>query len=222
MTTEAIVPALSPATSARILRCCIALTLLVLPFSPVTRDLVAQQDGKSTAVNDRPARAASGKTLERSPQNSLTFLGGAFAFASGNGWVPYGSMRLGRELSRYVNAEVGVGYARTTTRFYSLVPVIQSFEARTPFAAVDAAIQAQLPIGAFVPYVGGSVGWFKVRADPLFGGGENGPSTGAMGGLKVLLSQRMGIRGELRYRADQRSAFRARDFEESAGFLYRF
>ena len=156
-------------------------------------------------------------------RNTITILGGGLGLDRGNGWAPYGSVRLSRQLSNYFSTEIGIGHARPVTRFYSVTPSVQEYEGVTPFTAFDAALQAQVGIGALTPYVGGSLGYFVVGAHPRFGGAQRGFSEGAMGGIKLFLTRQLGLRAELRVRRDHiNDGGVARDFEQSLGLMYRF
>lgn len=179
----------------------------------------SQESGRSTET----LASVTADTRDFAYRNTITILGGGLGLDRGNGWAPYGSIRLSRDLSNYFNAEIGIGHARPVTRFYSFTPSVQEFEGVTPFTAFDAALQAQLPMGAFTPYVGGSLGYFVVSDHPQFGGAQHGLSEGVMGGIKLFLTRQLGLRAELRVRRDHISdAGIARDFEQSLGLMYRF
>jgi hypothetical protein len=163
-------------------------------------------------------------------RNSISVLGGGLIYdRGGDGMYPFISANLGRSMSRFVEVEGVLTYARLTTKLYTLAPTVRSYDARTPFLAADAAANFLLPLGPFVPYVGLSAGVFRRNATydtsntvqiPVV----RGTSLGAAVGARWLFTPRVGLRGELHYRGDryQGSTDRSHDIEQSLGLMYRF
>lgn len=163
-------------------------------------------------------------------RNSVTVQGGAFVYdLGGDSAYPLVTAALGRSLSRFVEIEGLLSYARLTTKVVSLAPTVRSYDARTPFLAADAAANLLLPLGRFVPYVGISAGVFRRNAtrdesNAVYLDARKGTSMGAAVGARWLFTPRVGLRGEFRYRQDSHdgSDYRANDMVESIGLMYRF
>ena len=179
-------------------------------------------------ASPRASRAQDGNDLQL--RNSVTVLGGAFMYdMASDAYLPFVSGSLGRSLSRFVELEGTLSYARLTTTLYSLTPTITSYNVRTPFLAADARANLTLPLGRFVPYVGASVGAFRRNAihdssNGIYGPAVSGSSLGAAVGARLLLTPRVGLRGEFHYRQDSHNGFTspANDVAESLGLMYRF
>ena len=100
-------------------------------------------------ASPRASRAQDGNDLQL--RNSVTVLGGAFMYdMASDAYLPFVSGSLGRSLSRFVELEGTLSYARLTTTLYSLTPTITSYNVRTPFLAADARANLMLPLGRFV------------------------------------------------------------------------
>lgn len=157
---------------------------------------------------------------------SVSAMAGQFIYDSGGDKAyPHASIRLDRQLARFAEAEVSVGYSRLTTKLYSIGETIQTYDAHTPFAAVDLSLHGMVPIGRFTPYVGVSAGRLRRwEAKETYGLALYGSSVGLAGGLKVSITRKLGLRGEFRYRSDRQNGFehRANDAEQSGGLIYRF
>jgi hypothetical protein len=163
-------------------------------------------------------------------RNSITVLGGGLIYdPGGDGMYPFVSAGIGHELSRFVELEGVLTYARLTTKFYSLAPTITTYNARTPFLAADAAANFLLPLGPFVPYVGISAGVFRRgstydTSNTVQIPAVKGTSLGAAVGARWLFTPRLGLRGELHYRGDSHegNSHRSNDIAQSLGLIYHF
>jgi opacity protein-like surface antigen len=161
--------------------------------------------------------------------NSLTVTGGAFAYDYGDHYSPFASVSFGRSLNRYVELEGTAGYARLTTRLYQLAPTVTSYDVGSAFLTADVGLNLMLPLGPFVPYVGMSTGAFRRNqlrdnSNGIYAGAVNGNSRGVAIGARLLFGERLGLRGEFRYREDSHngSDTPANDFVQSVGLIYRF
>ena len=156
-------------------------------------------------------------------RNSVSVLAGQFLYSDGP--FPYASVRGARQLSRFFEAELGLGYSPLSTILYSFGETIRTYEVHTPFMTADAALHATLPIKRFSPYVGVSAGLLRRGASRAFSGlALNGSSLGLPVGARLMITKNLGLRGEFRYRSDRRNGFshRADDAEQSLGLVYRF
>jgi hypothetical protein len=114
--------------------------------------------------------------------------GGVFQYdLSGTGTVPMLAARVELPLARYALVEGGVVAAR---------PERQS-AGRETFVAPEAQLQLQLPLGRFAPYLGAGAG-----AALRSGGGrtDSDLTVSGAGGVRAWLTDRTGLRGELRVR----------------------
>lgn len=166
-----------------------------------------------------------GSIVHETGRTSIALFAGTFHYNRGDGLTPYVSLRTGHQLTRYLEGEVGLGYSRVATRLYSFTPTIQTYKAHAGLVVADIALNASLPLGRFAPYVGISAGVFRrgeSRGWALTS--VKGTSLGGAAGMKVLLSERIGIRGELRLRGDRHegSTNWSPDAEQVGGLFYRF
>lgn len=159
-------------------------------------------------------------------KNELSVLVGQFIYdPGGDSAYPFAGVRLQRRFAKYAEGELGLGYARISTRLYSLAPNITSYSVRTPLVSSDLALHLLVPIRSFVPYVGVSAGLFRRSRSAAYDNLQsNGSSLGLIGGAKLFVSRRFGLRAEFRYRSDKHdfSTTRSVDAEQSAGLTYRF
>jgi len=138
------------------------------------------------AVGAPAAARAQRADAPRRPAVSVS--AGAFQYdLSGTGTVPMLATRLELPLARYALVEGGVAAARPG----------RQFAGPETFVAPEAQLQVQLPLGRFAPYLGAGAGAALRSA----GGRTDGDLTvSGAGGVRAWLTDRVGLRGELRVR----------------------
>jgi len=178
----------------------------------------------SAASNDPVVELRS--TDERTVSYTVSLLAGQFIYNRGGDQpYPYASLRVSRGITRFLEAELGVGYSRLATELYRFGATIETYQAYAPFMLADVALNAKLPLGRFIPYLGVSGGLFRVGESREYDGfSGNGSSIGGAAGAKFMFGQRIGMRGEFRIRGDKHdgSTNRSIDAEQVIGVLYHF
>ena len=147
------------------------------------------------------------------PRRSITLqAGGMVTDYYDDATAPMGALRADWRLRNWLRSEVGASYARAESGTQGAVNV----------AGVAVAIQAELPTNLVRPYVGLGMG-IHGTFEPEGGDRYFGPSNQAMAGLRVRLTDRVGLRGELRYRMDAgQSGGYADNMEMTGGLSWRF
>jgi hypothetical protein len=179
--------------------------------------------GASLAAAVLAAAPAAAQTGETRP--TLSIQGGGFMYdREGDANYAMGALRLDWPVSRYVRAEVGGSYSRPTTTLVREIDVyhtMQAYEARTNVMTATVGVQAQLPTRLASPYVGVATGLFG-RFDPDGGDRFISPTQEFLAGVRVPVSQRIGVRGELRFRFDQHhNSGTSSDLEQTVGITVR-
>lgn len=109
--------------------------------------------------------------------------------------APMAALRGDWRLARWVRSELGVAYALAD------VPTLAGDEANSHLVAATVGVRAELPWAVFRPYAGIAAGLFA-RFD------EEGdefvrPTIAVPVGVRIPLSLRVGLRGEVRWRFDE-------------------
>ncbi len=122
------------------------------------------------------------------------------------------AVRTDWRLRNWLRTELGGSYARAESDTEGAVNV----------AGVDVSLQAELPTSFVRPYLGLGMG-IHGTFEPEGGDRYFGPSNQAMAGLRMRLTDRVGLRGELRYRMDAgQSGGHANNMEMTGGLSWRF
>lgn len=137
---------------------------------------------------------------ERQPQRQLALLVGVLnADLPGDDNFPMAALRADWRLARYLRSEVGVAYA--------LGELTQgtgatATEVSSSLLTATIGLQAELPLPYIRPYVGAAAGLFGRRDEE---GGERfiRPTHAFPAGVRIPLSNRLALRGEVRYRFDE-------------------
>lgn len=156
-----------------------------------------------------PALAAAQAVL---PRPAISVSAGASQFdLSGTGVAPIIAVRADMPLGRIVLVEGGVGFTRPD----------QQFGSRTTLVVPEVQLQAQLPLGSFMPYlgVGGGIA-MDFRPDDV-GGTRSDVTASASGGVRWWITPRIGARGELRVRGIG-EGFSGSAAEWTGGLAWRF
>jgi hypothetical protein len=127
-------------------------------------------------------------------------------------------------LSRHVLAEVEGTWASFDEVYYEFgTGVVNEFETSTHLATATAGVQAQALLGRVRPYVGMSAGLF-VRYDEKGGGDRFINRTFSIpAGLRVDVTDRFAVRGELRARFDtHQDGGSGTNVEQTLGVSFRF
>jgi hypothetical protein len=129
-------------------------------------------------------------------------------------------------LSRHVLAEVEGSWSASEDVFFDYsgnpqIPVMR--ETASHLATATAGVQAQALLGPVRPYIGLSAGLF-VRYDEKGGGDRFVNRTFTVpGGIRVDITDRIGVRGELRMRFDtHQDGGSGVNLEQTAGLTFRF
>jgi hypothetical protein len=145
--------------------------------------------GALLALVAAPAVAAPASAAAQESDRTLAFVGGAFYSDLGDPqWAPLGGGRLEVPLTPALLMEVGLGYARYRARAggtaHHFLP--------------DLLLQVQLPRQVYRPYVGAGLGTSWERRPE-----ENVTQLSLVGagGMRVVVSDRWSLLGEVRARA---------------------
>jgi len=121
---------------------------------------------------------------------SFTFGAGLFNFdLSGTGNAPSVFMSVDGEMTEHWIAEGGLTVAFPDQQFD-----------RTKFLIPEGQVQYQWPIGRFSPFVGGGAGIAIDVRDDRFGENRTDLALSGGGGVRISISDSIGVRGEFRLR----------------------
>lgn len=146
-----------------------------------------------------------------------------YDYASDGDNFPMGALRADWRLTRFLRSEVDVSYALGEVGAAAGV----GGERNTSLAAATVGIQAELPFRFVRPYVGAAAGLFG-RFDEDDAGGADGasfvrPTQAFPVGVRLALSPRLVVRGEVRFRFDQHEDnTTAANVERTAGLSFAF
>ena len=142
-----------------------------------------------------------------------------YDFADDNDF-PTAALRLNWRLARYVRSEVSFSYA-----LGDVAPTAANAtedEIDSHLLAATVGIEAELPTPVIRPYVGAATGIFA-RLDDEGGDDFARPTHAFPLGLRVLLSERLGLRAEVRWRFDEHQDGRtAVNTEQTVGLRFAF
>jgi hypothetical protein len=169
------------------------------------------------------APAAAQQTGDDRP--TLSVQAGGFMYdREGDANYAMGAVRVDWPVSRYVRAEVGGSYSRPTTTVVRVIDTnhtTQGIPSHANVFTTTVGVQAQLPTRFATPYVGMATGLFG-RFDTNDGERFISTTQEFMTGLRVPVSERIGVRGELRFRFDRhQNSGTASDVEQTLGITVR-
>lgn len=191
--------------------CALALAALTFPVGARTQVPASTVDSAGTGERRVPRRPAPLRT-------TATLLGGGFVyeFNANNEMARYIGVAIARSVTRYFESELRGGYASTATE--SVDPAtLRVYRSSTPLVTGDLALRAQLPVWRLTPYVGALAGVVSLRPQVPGAKPITRPATGAIGGLKLALTRRVGMRGEGIVRRDNFPGHAAIDFAWQLG-----
>jgi hypothetical protein len=146
---------------------------------------------------------------------SFTLHAGGFSYDQAEGYrAPMLGARLNWALSPVVVTEVGASVARVDASRIS--PIQATGVENRDLATLSVGVQAQAPLPYVQPYVGISTGLIT-QVDRPSGESTVRPTTAFPVGVRVPLSQHVGVRGELRYRFDDLAGVNRANREATLG-----
>lgn len=150
----------------------------------------------------------------------LTFLVGALRSDEDGQNFPMAAMRVNWRLRRWLRTELGASYG-VGSRDILASNGQRLDDARVQLGTATLGLQAQLPLEYVRPYVGVAAGLFGRHEE---GGDKFVRTTMAFpAGLRVMLSPRLALQGEVRWRFDQQErAGQAANIEKTGGISVAF
>ncbi len=136
---------------------------------------------------------------------------------------PIFAARADRPLSRWVRFEVGTTYTRPEVQLDDQQMFDPSLPAEhTNLFTVTVGVQARWSVGPLEPYGGLSIGWFA-RYDADSAGRRFSRSTiGIPFGIRLWVTDHIGIRGEYRFDEDNHELVAHSDSEKTVGVFWTF
>jgi hypothetical protein len=174
---------------------------LVVALLASSAPIAAQ--AQATGESKRPAVSLSVGAF----QYSLPGSPGAFQiYLAGVGTTPVVAGRIELPLSRFFLAEGGLAMARPEQQFTSSTTSLDpnpQFVATTTYLIPELQLQVQAPLfaGRVAPYLGLGTGIANDRQPSKYGGSQTTYTVSGSAGLRYWLSNRVGLRAELRDRA---------------------
>jgi hypothetical protein len=169
------------------------------------------------------ATPAAAQTGDDRPTLSIQ-AGGLMYDREGDDNYPMGAVRVDWPVSKYVRVEVGGSFARpgtTVVRVIDANQTTQAIPAHANMFTTTVGVQAQLPTRFATPYVGMATGLFG-RFDTEDGERFISTTQEFMTGLRVPVTGRVGVRGEMRFRFDRhQDSGTASDVEQTLGITVR-
>jgi hypothetical protein len=160
------------------------------------------------------------RSREREPSlrnRELSLTVGALRYDANRKNIPEAALRGTWRLGHYVRSELGATYA------IGDVPRLNpanGTEVSASLATATVGIQAEAPFDVLRPYVGIAGGLFG-RFDSKGGTRFVRPTMGVPVGVRVLLSDRIGLRGEVRFRFDEHQDGRSMpNLEQHVGLTF--
>ncbi len=153
---------------------------------------------------------------ERVPDRSVTMMVGALASDDDGRNFPMASLRADWRLRRWLSTELGVSYAiGDIDRPAGAQP--GSGDVTTQVGSATLGLRAELPTAWLRPYVGAAAGLAGRHED----GGDRyiRPTMAFPGGVRLLIGDRVSLRGEARFRFDQRQRGGQAVYVEQVGGL---
>ena len=161
----------------------------------------------------------------RPPSRNLSLMVGVlnYDFADDDNF-PMAALRADWRLTRWLRSEVDVAYALGSVNPpLSPSPAPSDDDRSSSLGAATVGIQAELPIPYVRPYAGVAVGLFGRSDEGDDGASFVRPTTAFPVGVRVALSRRLALRGEVRFRYDQHEDnTTARDVERTVGLSFGF
>jgi hypothetical protein len=134
---------------------------------------------------------------------------------------PMAALRFDWRLTRFLRSELSVSYAVA-----QVDDPTGAGDMNASLGAATVGLRAELPIPFVRPYVGAAMGLFgRVDAKDKDAGGSRSirPTHAFPVGVRIPLSDRAAIRGEVRWRFDQhQGGLTAVDIEKTAGLSFAF
>ena len=181
-----------------------ALTLAALAALALCPSLAESQSTRDRDREDRRVRTVrlSYERRDRVPDREITMSVGALRSDDDDETLPMAALRTDWRLRRWLRSEVGVSYAIGSTERLELDGVISPDSRSLQLATATVGLRAELPAQYIRPYVGVAAG-LVMRAEE--GGAQYVRTTMAFPtGIRFTLSDRVSLRGEARWRFDQR------------------
>lgn len=182
--------------------CCAALVALAAPATAAAQRRFPPRSVRDVYVPSREVSLVVG-VLSYDPADDKNF--------------PMAALRFDWRLSRYIRSELGFGYALAELSDPAGADMNSSLLAAT------VGLRAELPLPVVRPYVGAAVGLFG-RFDAEDEGDQFVRPTQAFPvGVRLAFSQRVALRGEVRFRFDEhRGGGSAVDVEKTGGLSFSF
>lgn len=172
---------------------------LVAPLATVPSIAEAQRVivRRGHAVERRDAQPR--RWRDREPARRLTLAVGVLNYEPSDDDAPMAALRADWRLTRWLRSELGVSYAMGEVTLPSIGSPV---EVDTHLMNATIGLNAELPVPVIRPYVGIAGGLFARFDDE---GGEDfvRPSVAVPVGLRIPVTPRLGLRGEVRWRFDQ-------------------
>lgn len=180
------------------------LALAALAALVLVPSLAESQSTRDRDREDRRVRTVrlSFERRDRVPDREITMSVGALRSDDDDETLPMAALRTDWRLRRWLRSEVGVSYAIGSTERLELGGVISPESRSLQLATATVGLRAELPAQYIRPYVGVAAG-LLLRAEE--DGAQYVRTTMAFPtGIRISLSERVSLRGEARWRFDQR------------------
>ncbi|MES3033806.1 MAG: hypothetical protein V4813_07395 [Gemmatimonadota bacterium] len=180
------------------------LALAALAALALCPSLAESQSTRDRDREDRRVRTVrlSFARRDRVPEREITMSVGALRSDDDDETLPMAALRTDWRLRNWLRSEVGVSYAIGSTERLEIAGVISPESRSLQIASATVGLRAELPARYLRPYVGVAAG-LVMRAEE--DGAQYVRTTMAFPtGLRFALSDRVSLRGEARWRFDQR------------------
>ena len=193
----------------------LAAALAVVPSLAEAQRVIVRR-GKAVERSEQQPR----RWRDREPARRMTLAVGVLNYEPADDDFPMAALRTDWRLSRWLRSELGVSYAMGDV---SLPGTEGPVEVDTHLLNATIGLNVELPVPVVRPYVGIAGGIFARFDDE---GGEDfvRPSVAVPVGLRIPITPRLGLRGEVRWRFDQHegSGDSAVNREITAGLSFGF
>ena len=189
------------------------------------RDRDHERDRDYDRDRDRERRRVrvyrtSSRYRDYEPSRHLSLMVGVLDYDFAGDNFPMAALRADWRLTRFLRSEVDVTYALGEVA--DTAAGAPTAERNTSLGTATVGIQAQLPFRYVRPYVGAAVGLFG-RLDEGDGASFVRPTHAFPVGVRVPVSPRLMLRGEVRFRFDQHeNNTTAENVERTAGLSFAF
>jgi hypothetical protein len=134
---------------------------------------------------------------------------------------PMAGLRAEWRLSRHVRSEIGMSYALAETERVTLDG--QTEDVYSSLIGLTVGLQAEMQLPVIRPYIGIAAGFFGRLDDEEDGQRFIRPTHQIPVGLRLPITSRIGLRGEVRYRLDQHDGgISAENVEKTFGLTMAF